>query len=273
MTAVPILSTRPFDEAAIAQALRDYREAAPLVHCITNSVVTGWTANVLLASGAAPAMIDNPHESGEFARVASAVLINLGTPQDHTVAAMRSAVQAADEAGTPWVLDPVAVGALAWRTEIAHGLLSKSQAAIVRGNASEIIALGGGVGGRGPESVAAPEDALSAAKVLAEGGVSAVAVSGPVDHLTANTDLIRLVNGHRWLTKVTGVGCALGALMAGYAAVSPALLAAAAATAHLTVAADLAVEQSSGPGSFAVALLDRLETLSPDELADRVVLR
>ncbi len=271
MTAVPIPPTRPFDEAAIAQALRDYRETAPLVHCITNSVVTGWTANVLLASGAAPAMIDNPHEAGEFARVASAVLINLGTPQDHTVAAMKAAVGVADEAGTPWVLDPVAVGPLTWRTKIAHDLLTNSPT-IVRGNASEIIALGGGVGGRGPESVAAPEDALSAAKVLAGGGASAVAVSGPVDHLTGGTDLIRLANGHQWLTKVTGVGCALGALMAGYAAVSPALLAAAAATAHLTVAADVAIEQSSGPGSFAAALLDRLETLSPDELADRVVL-
>lgn len=268
-----IPSDHPIDESRIGAALRDFRAAAPLVQCLTNSVVTGWTANVLLASGAAPAMIDNPHEAGDFARVASAVLVNLGTPQDQTVAAMKSAVHHADDVGTPWVLDPVAVGALTWRTQIAQELLTHGKPAIVRGNASEIIALGGGAGGRGPESVDSAEDALAAARLLSGRTAGAVAVSGAVDHLSTSTHLIRLANGHPWLTKVTGVGCALGALMAGYTAVVEPLLAATAATAHLTVAADLAAQQAVGPGSFAVALLDTLERLTPAELADRVILQ
>jgi hydroxyethylthiazole kinase len=51
------------------------------VQCLTNAVVTNFTANVLLAIGAAPAMVDIPEEASQLAPVASGVLINLGTPQ------------------------------------------------------------------------------------------------------------------------------------------------------------------------------------------------
>jgi hydroxyethylthiazole kinase len=67
---------------------------------------------------------------------------------------MRLATASAARAGTPWVLDPVAVGALAYRTELAAGLLA-SRPAVVRGNASEVMALAGaGSGGRGVDSTA-----------------------------------------------------------------------------------------------------------------------
>lgn len=255
----------------IAQAMTDYRDTGPLVQCLTNTVVTGWTANVLLASGAAPAMVDNPHEAGQFAEVASAVLINLGTPCDDTVAAMRAAASHAVQAGTPWVLDPVAAGGLSWRTTVARDLVNTGPT-IVRGNASEILALGGGSGGRGPESVDLAEDAVDAAGELTARTGGVVAVSGRIDHVVSADDLVRLANGHPWLTSVTGVGCALGALMAGYAAVAAPRLAAAAATAHLTVAAEHAAALSAGPGSFAVNLLDALASLTPDQVCEDVVL-
>jgi hydroxyethylthiazole kinase len=59
--------------------------------------------------------------------------------------------------------------------------------------------------------------------------------------------------------------------MAAFAAVVPdALVAASAATAMLTVAADSAAARSQGPGSFAVALLDELAMIEPSGLAERV---
>ncbi len=256
----------------LGAALAAFREISPLVHCLTNIVVAQWTANVLLAAGAAPAMVDNPHEAGEFARVPvpGGVLINLGTPQDHTVDAMRLAVAGANEAGRPWVLDPVAAGGLGWRTSVARELLGQGPA-ILRGNASEVSALTGGAGGRGVDSTDAPEQALDAARHLALAHGTVVAVSGPVDHLTDGERLVRIGNGHPWLTKVTGVGCALGALMAGFAGVTDdRLVAAATATGLLTVAGDDAAGSTHGPGSFAVALLDRLSTLTPGELSERV---
>ena len=41
----------------IIEDLANLRKVAPLTHCITNVVVTNYTANVLLAVGASPAMI------------------------------------------------------------------------------------------------------------------------------------------------------------------------------------------------------------------------
>ncbi|MHB1614563.1 MAG: hydroxyethylthiazole kinase [Actinomycetes bacterium] len=267
------MTTAEVSAGEMSDALHQLRERAPLVQCLTNIVVAQWTANTLLALGAAPAMVDNPHEAADFATVAGGVLVNLGTPYDDTTAAMRDAVRAAGRSGTPWVLDPVAAGALAWRTGLAHELLGIATPAIVRGNASEVIALAGGPGGRGVESVDTPEAAVTAAATLATTHATVVAVSGPVDHLTDGQRWVRIGNGHRWLTQVTGVGCALGAMMAGFVAVvSDPLVAAASATAVLTVAADAAARHARGPGSFAVELLDQLAALTPGDLATRVTL-
>lgn len=257
-------------QADLHAALSGLRERRPLVQCLTNVVAAGLTANVLLAVGASPAMVDNPEEAGSFV-AADAVLVNLGTPQEEKVTAIGHAVTAAERAGIPWVLDPVGVGPLAWRTRVAMDLLVRSTPSIIRGNASEILALTGGRGGRGTDSVAAPEAALPAARELAEELSTIVAVSGAVDHLTDGVRLVCVANGSELLTKVSGAGCALGALMAAFAGVlDDALLAATAATATLTVAAEVAADRSRGPGSFAVALLDELASLSPTALAERV---
>ncbi len=264
------------DPARLGQSLTLLHERSPLVQCLTNSVATNWTANVLLAAGAAPAMVDNPHEAGVFAGFADGVLVNLGTPTNDSAEAMRLAVAAAGQAGTPWVLDPVAVGALPWRTELAHELLATSSPAIIRGNASEISGLAGGAGGRGVDSTSAPESVLDEAADLVSRHSCTIAISGPVDQIVGAASRHELANGHVWLTKVTAVGCALGALMAAYAGVEDdPTVAAAAATAHLTVAADLAaartVEAYGGHaagqvGTFAVHLLDALAGVTAADL-------
>src|SRR5690625_1914180 len=130
-----------------AATLTAIRDRSPLVHSITNYVTANFIANTLLAVGAAPAMIDVAEEAGVFAPVASGLLVNLGTLSHQQRDAAREAVPAATAAETPWVLDPVAIGALPLRTELATELVGHAPGA-VRGNASEIIALAGaGAGG------------------------------------------------------------------------------------------------------------------------------
>jgi hydroxyethylthiazole kinase len=255
---------------ASADVLHRLRERTPLVQCITNAVVTGFTANVLLALGAAPAMTDVPTEAGPFARIASGLLVNLGTPHAEQREAAVEAAHAAREAGTPWVLDPVAVGALPVRTRLAHELVALSPT-IVRGNASEVIALAtGGAGGRGVDATDEVEAALDAAALLARTYGTVVAVSGPVDHITDGTRFVRVHTGDALLTKVTGGGCALGAVMAAFASTDPdPLRAAVAATSVYTIAAEVAAEGARGPGSFAVALLDALDAVTPELVAQR----
>ncbi|MGH8147857.1 MAG: hydroxyethylthiazole kinase [Rhodanobacteraceae bacterium] len=259
--------------AAICGMADALREHHPLVQCITNVVTVNFVANVLLAVGATPAMVDIPDEAGAFARVASGLLINLGTPHVEQRTAMLEAAAAAHANGTPWVLDPVAVGSLPVRTQLAHALLDYCPT-IIRGNASEIIALAGaGQGGRGVDSNDDPAQAVDAARRLAVTTGGAVAVSGPTDIIVDAQQTLRMHNGHAYLTRITGGGCALGAVMAACAGLHPSpLLAAAGATALYTIAAEQAAVDVRGPGSFAVALLDRLSNIIPDEVARAIVL-
>ncbi|GGF98244.1 hydroxyethylthiazole kinase [Rhodococcoides trifolii] len=255
--------THPDD---VAEALLALRARTPLVHCITNYVTAGFTANVLLAAGASAAMVDNEDEAALFAGVADALLINLGTPQPTLRTSYLSAAKAAQEGTTPWVLDPIGAGGLPWRGAMAQELLAFHPTAI-RGNASEIIGLHGlGTGGRGVDSSADPADAVESARgLLARADV--VSASGAVDHVVSGEALVRVAGGTPLLTKVTGTGCSLGALMAAYLAVTPSpLTAAVAAHVHVAVAADIAAEQHSAPGSFAVAYLDALYSVTADDL-------
>ena len=254
-------------------ALRRVRADTPLVQCITNSVVVNFTANAMLALGASPAMVDIPQEAGAFAGVASGLLVNLGTPRAEQREAMHEAVAAANAAGTPWVLDPVAVGSLPVRTPLGYQLRDQ-RPNIIRGNASEIIALAGdGAGGRGVDATDDVEAALPAATALAAQTGGIVAISGPVDLITDGTSTMRVANGSPLLTQVTGGGCALGATMAAFAAVGEDRLATTiAAIVVYTVAAEIAAEASGGPGSFAVGFLDALATVDDHLIAQRAAI-
>jgi len=257
-----------------ADLLTQLRAEPPLVHCITNAVVTGFTANALLALGAAPAMVDITGEAGMFAAISSGLLVNLGTPTPEQRSAGLEAVGGARTAGTPWVLDPVAVGALPVRTALARDLLAL-RPTLIRGNASEILALAGrSQGGRGVDALDGTEAAADAARELAQNTGGAVAVSGPVDLLVDADHEIRIANGDALLTRVTGGGCALGAVMAAFLGASrqtgdSPLVAASAATLVYTLAAEDAASRSAGPGSFAVALLDALAAIRPESLSAR----
>jgi len=255
-----------------ARLLTFLRAEPPLTHCITNAVVTGFTANVLLAIGAAPAMVDIVGESEMFAGIASGVLLNLGTPTPEQRDACREAAAGAAASRTPWVLDPVAIGALPVRTALAYELLEGRPSAI-RGNASEILALAGmTAGGRGVDATDTTDAASDAARALAQRFSSVVAVSGPVDLITDGEEVIRIANGHELLTRVTGGGCALGAVMAAFLGAARGtdvsmLSAVASASLVYTIAAEHAAATSQGPGSFAVQLLDALAALKVEDIA------
>lgn len=255
--------------AAVCRTLASIRSRGPLIHNITNVVVANVTANALLAIGASPAMVQAEEEVAEFARLADALVVNLGTVTAERAAAMRLAVAAAGEAGTPWVLDPVAVGAIAFRTRLAEELVGSRPAAI-RGNASEILSLAGmGGAGRGVDSTALSDSAREAARQLAGRTGAAVAVTGPIDYVTNGAREIAIRNGHPMMTRITGSGCTATALLGACLAVeADAVAASAHALVLLGVAGEIAAERARGPGSLQVELLDALY-----QLDDRIVLQ
>lgn len=257
--------------------LSQLREANPLVHCMTNTVVPQITANVLLAVGAAPAMIDHPSEAGLFAQIASGMLINVGNGLSEQHQGMRVAAASAKEAGTPWVLDPVAVGALPVRTELAMELLQFSPTAI-RGNASEIAAVAGsGAGGRGVDATDSVEDVVQAARQLAERTSAVVAVSGPTDVIVSGQRTTRVVGGHELMPLVIGTGCSLGAVVAACLGAirdteSAPHDAAVAAHALFAAAGKVAGEVADAPAAFDVAWRDLLYRLTPQDVAELVII-
>lgn len=251
--------------AHTAQVLQQFRHHSPLTHCMTNDVVQTFTANVLLALGASPAMVIERDEAAQFSAIADALLINVGTLTRERAVAMRAAVESARRAHKPWTLDPVAVGALTFRAEFCQQLLALNPAAI-RGNASEILALAGmRAGGRGVDTTDIASAALPAAQVLSQQTGAVVVVTGEVDYVTDGVQTLMVTGGDILLTRVVGTGCALSAVVAACCALpGNRLVNVAAGCAFMAQAGTRAATRSHGPGSFAPALLDALWALNEE---------
>lgn len=251
----------------VREGLSALRRVCPFVYGLTNYVAATLSANVLLAVGAAPAIGAAPGWPQAFARSAGAVWINTAALMSSGPETLIEAAKAAHDAGTPWVLDPVAVGAGAAPYDGIVRQLLEFRPTVIRGNASELITLAGGdAGGKGVETTARSDAAIAHVGQLARRTGAVVAVSGPVDYITDGTDIFAIPGGDVRLTQVTGAGCSLGALVAAMlAAVASPIEATCVAHALYAVAAERAGAATRGTGSFGVALVDHLSLLDPDE--------
>ena len=253
----------------VIQAWTALHQQQPLVQCMTNSVAGNYVANVLLAAGASPAMIDNPFEAEGFTAISGALSINTGTPTAEQMQAMQISAKAAFIKNKPWVLDPVGYGAaLPWRSRLVEDLLA-FKPAVIRGNASEISALAGNqTGSKGVDSTVSSHDMYQQALPLLD-KCECVAISGESDYiLSQQWDTIIQINGGSYLQpKVTASGCALGALIAAYAAVTTPTIAAIAAHLLFAIAGKLAYQKAQSVGSFNVAFMDEIYRLNADTIS------
>jgi hydroxyethylthiazole kinase len=252
----------------IWSAIEAIREKSPVIHNITNYVVMNTTANALLALGASPVMAHAEEEIEEMVNIAGALVINIGTLSRYWIPSMLRGVQQAKERKIPIVLDPVGAGATQYRTKTARELLDAVPITIIRGNASEIMALVHDEGTtKGVDSSASAEDALDAARKLANTYGSVVCVSGETDFIFSGTDVTKVMNGHAMMPKVTGLGCTASALCGAFAAVnSDYALAAVEAMAVMGIAGEMGAMQSPGPGSMQVNFLDALYRMSEGDI-------
>ncbi|MCA0937476.1 hydroxyethylthiazole kinase [Vibrio alginolyticus] len=255
----------------ITQALNSVRQQKPLVVNITNYVVMNNTANALLAIGASPIMAHSRHEMTEMMSFAGALVINIGTLDSVWSPRMIFAVEQANANSKVVVLDPVGCGASALRTETSRQIARLADKLIIRGNASEIIALAGEQAqSKGVDALDSSDAALGAAQFLvAEYGANVV-ISGETDYIVTKSQIVTLHNGHEMMPYVTGMGCTLTALTGAFAAVGDETGLAAAAV--LGVAGEIAAEQARGPGSLQLTLLDELYQLDEQILAKRLKL-
>jgi hydroxyethylthiazole kinase len=252
----------------VAGALEALRARRPLVQNITNYVAMAVSANVLLALGASPAMVHALEEVEDFVAISDALVINIGTLSPAWVEAMRRAVLAANEARKPWVLDPVGCGATPYRTRIAAELAA-FRPTVIRANASEIMSLAGATvdGPKGVDSTARSDDALEAARALAERTGSIVAVTGAVDYATDGVRVVRVEGGDAMMPLSTALGCSLSAVTAAFCAVADPFTAAVAALTVFGAAGAEAAQRCRGPGHLPAELCDALYAINRAALA------
>ena len=231
----------------IADTWLELRSRKPRVHCITNSVVQAFTANLLLAAGAIPSMSTDRQEVGDFVVHCDSLLINLGTLDGDRRDSIGLAIEAAAATQKPWVLDPVFIDVAVNRRHFAKQLLAQ-RPSIVRSNAAEMTAL-----------IGSSTD-LALMRNVARQRNTILCVSGDNDLIVADDGATRVANGDPLARIVTGTGCALAALVAAACAVTGDLrLAAVAAHSCFGIAVELSAGR--GPGTLAATLPDTLYRL------------
>jgi len=260
----------------IIQAVETVRKTNPMAGSITNSVTINFVANAQLAVGGSAAMVYLPDEGEFLAKAGGATYINVGTLLPIYEQTLPHTAKVLYEEGKPWVLDPVAVGIGSLRTKLLQQF-KEYKPTVIRGNASEILALAGlwGLDGgtdksnvRGVDSTDSVNSAKAAAIALARYTGGAVAVSGETDLVTDGSVIVSSYGGSHFMEKITGAGCSLGGVIAVYATVASPFIAALTGTAVFNLAGARAEKKVDGPGSFQVQFLDELYKASAEEIAD-----
>lgn len=264
-------------QSGIVEAANKVRANNPMAGSITNSVTIDFVANAQLAVGGSAAMVYLPDEGECLVAAGGAVYINMGTLLPVYEETLPRTAAAAHAASKPWVLDPVGIGIGSLRTELLRGF-KPYKPAIVRGNASEIIALAGlwDLEGdaselsraRGVDTTDTVAAARDAAVALARYTGGAVAISGESDLVTDGSTVAYSTGGSALMGKVTGFGCSLGGVAAVYATQAYPFTAALAAVAHYNVAGTRAAAAADAPASFKVAFIDELYRATPDDIAN-----
>lgn len=260
---------------AVREAAKLAKASNPLTPSITNTVTINFVANAQLAVGGSAAMVYLPDEGVSMAKAGAAMYINVGTLFPIYAETLPKTAAVLHEEGKPWVLDPVAIGMGQMRTELLT-TFKAYKPSIIRGNASEIIALAGlwGLEGGsdtsdvcGVDSTDSVRSAAPAAVAVARWTGGAVAISGEEDLITDGRQLVFSQGGSEMMPCITGTGCSLGGVMAVYAAVADPFIAAVTGAAVYNLAGTKAAAHAKGTGSFQTAFIDELYVSTPDEIA------
>lgn len=106
------------------------------------------------------------------------------------------------------------------------------------------------------------KDRVDMVRELALCKKTVVVMTGETDVVSDGVITVRIDNGHRYLSEITGSGCALGTAISAAVAAWPEdkLAATIAAMLHYEIAAERAAEAEyvNGPGTFQAAFIDSL---------------
>ncbi|WP_394121776.1 hydroxyethylthiazole kinase [Planococcus donghaensis] len=256
--------------------LKQIRNENPLVHCITNHVVSNFQANGLLAIGASPIMGEAPEEAAELAALSQALSLNIGTLHAESLKSMLIAGESANRIGIPVVLDPVGAGASNFRKKAVREILDTVDVSVLRCNAGELAAVAGkrwqskGVdAGEGLLDVR--ELAVSTARKLG----LVVAVTGKTDIVTDGKSVTEIPFGDPIMASITGTGCLLSSIVAAALAVQPEdpLKTVGHVLRFYAIAGQEAAKSAVLPGDFQIAFINQLARLTDSDVKEYVYLQ
>jgi hydroxyethylthiazole kinase len=262
-------------EKKIWANIEKVKALSPLVHNITNYVVMNSTANVLLAAGASPVMAHAEEEVRDMVGIANALVLNIGTLSPRWIHSMIIALKEANRLNKPVILDPVGAGATGYRTRTVKDLLRSGQVSVIRGNASEIIALASeSHKTKGVDSTESAYAAIKSAKLVQREYQCIVCASGKIDYIISADEIAEIHNGHEMMPRITGMGCAATALIGAFAGVMDDFFeAAVSGMALMGVAGELASVQSPGPANLQVHFIDKLYNISEEEFLSTIKIK
>jgi hydroxyethylthiazole kinase len=248
----------------------------PLVHCITNYVTVNDCANILLASGASPIMADDAAEVEDITSICNSLVINIGTLNERTIRSMLKAGKKANELSHPIVFDPVGAGASVLRTNTTFELLRNIKFSVIRGNISEIKAVAQGNGTtRGVDANVNDkitednlQEGVAFAKELSGRTGAVIVITGAIDIVADGGKTYIIRNGNALMSKITGTGCMLTALIAAYCGANAdnILDAAAAAVGIMGLCGEIAYEKmkqmDAGTSTYRSLIIDAMSKMN-----------
>lgn len=253
--------------------LNDLRKKKPIIHCITNQVVSNFQANGLLALGASPIMGDALQEAAELTAISDALSLNIGTLTQRSLDSMLISGKAANKKKIPVVLDPVGAGASRFRLSAVKQLLEEVDVTLLRCNAGELAAIeGADWRSKGVDAGDGDADIERLALQVARQFQVTVAVTGETDIITDGHTVKFIANGSPAMAKVTGMGCLLSAVAAAFLASKPGPTVSAAAEAlrFYGMAGEKAAAISLAPGSFGSHFLDMLSIVEQQDMDEEM---
>jgi hydroxyethylthiazole kinase len=247
----------------VSELVNKIKHCQPLILNVTNDVTMDFIANGLLSLGASPIMTQSAEEIEDLLKLARAVVINIGTLNDAFIGLCEQVCHTANQLGVPIILDPVGAGASPYRTSACHHLLNRYQFSIIRGNASEILALSGSQQNtKGVDSTIATDLVLESAQILSAHHQVVIVISGKTDAVLDENQVRFFERGSSLMPRITGSGCLLSAVIGAFHAVHPQRFnAAAAAVVFYGVCGELAAQKANAPGLFKPYFLDSLSFL------------
>ena len=268
-------------EQVLKTMLENVRAKSPLVHNITNYVTVNDVANVLLAAGGSPIMSDDADDVEDITSICGGLNINIGTLNKNTIPSMFLAGKKANALGHIVLLDPVGAGASRLRTDTANRLMREVRFDAVRGNISEIKTLCTGSGttkGVDADAVDAVTEAnldngVQLVKAFAKQTGCIIAVTGAIDLVSDGERCWCIRNGRAEMSRITGTGCQLSALMTAFLVANPdrKLDAAAAAVCMMGLAGEIGwanMQPGDGNSTYRNRIIDAIFNMTGDALEE-----